>query len=960
MRQVVLKLQSRCNLSCDYCYVYESVDQSWRTQPVTMSAQTIDRLSQRIAEHAARHRLESLQVVLHGGEPLLAGHDVVEAALVAVRAAVPAHTTVQFSIQTNGILLDERFLQLFHEHGVKVGVSLDGDATATDRHRVYANGRGSYDRITAGLTLLTRDEHRDIYGGLLCTIDLHNDPVRVFEALAEFRPPMIDLLLPHGNWTNPPPQGDGTLTYADWLIRVFDAWFDGPPDRTRIRLFESIIARLLGRPSGTEAIGGDLPGIVTIETDGSYEQSDALKTTTIGGPATGLSTDGHSLDDVLAHLAVAAPVQLSATCQACPVVKVCGGGLRAHRYKAGNGFDNPSVYCADLLALITHIGSRVKAGLPATRTPARGLTTAEFEALAAGYGDAGAMSVLGSGQLAKRKGLLFRVASTGGQRPAAELIARAEQAAPEAVAAVLAHPHLDAWATLCLLRLARPTGGDGDGRPLADELGHINGIAVAAAVAAGLDFDVELPTLDGTACVPGLGSATGLGPGPARATGTAAGTRFVGHDGVVVHRDGPGWQPLRTIQLGPGHTLTIEDQDPYRNCFQWRPLNHLTDAQADRFGKLLAEAWHLIEQDHPEHAVAIRHGLHSVVPLATPDTGTFSASSEHAYGSIGVSIPDTAAELALLLIHEHMHAKLYALLDLVDLHKRTPGGRYHAPWRLDARPVDALFQGVYAHAGVTDFWRQQRHSADADQAGAARAQAQAQFDKWRAQNRIAAEALAGSGELTPAGERFVTILRNTLHGWDDEPVPAEISSRIALFVLAQTIRWRLSNWCPEPTETEQLVTSVQSAGPFGAIPDGVLSQVGTRGTVMPGAAAGPVDAPGVLGVLHRWPGAETDAPATSGHNPDEAGAMLLAGDTEGAARRYLDRLDRDARDDDAWIGLAVSRTLTARRAGRVDRAAKLVADRPDLCRAAVLKLQSADVSADALAATALLAGLASS
>ena len=174
------------------------------------------------------------------------------------------------------------------------------------------------------------------------------------------------------------------MSYARWLIAVFDRWYGSPRAQTRIRLFESIISRLLGGPSGTEAIGGDQSGIVVVETDGSYEQSDALKTTSDGGAATGLAVDAFSFDDVLAHLGVAAPVRLAAACRPCPVVRVCGGGLRAHRYREGGGelsregggelcregadlFDNPSVYCADLLELITHIGRRVRADLAKPR-----------------------------------------------------------------------------------------------------------------------------------------------------------------------------------------------------------------------------------------------------------------------------------------------------------------------------------------------------------------------------------------------------------------------------------------------------------------------------------------------------------------------------------------------------------------------------------------------------------------
>jgi uncharacterized protein len=58
---------------------------------------------------------------------------------------------------------------------------------------------------------------------------------------------------------------------------------------------------------------------------------------------------------------------LSLTCQECPIVSACGGGLYPHRYRAANGFENPSVYCHDLARLIGHIQDRVMADLDRLR-----------------------------------------------------------------------------------------------------------------------------------------------------------------------------------------------------------------------------------------------------------------------------------------------------------------------------------------------------------------------------------------------------------------------------------------------------------------------------------------------------------------------------------------------------------------------------------------------------------------
>ncbi|WP_433210489.1 FxsB family cyclophane-forming radical SAM/SPASM peptide maturase [Dactylosporangium sp. CS-047395] len=367
----MLKIHSRCNLSCDYCYVYTHIDQTWRNQPTVMPDQVIELAARRVAEHVDAHDLDAVTMILHGGEPLLAGKAVIARTVEAVRAAVRPQTRMSWHVQTNGLLLDDEFLRIFARYGIRVGVSLDGGRVHNDRRRVYANGRGSYADVASALRRLA--EYPDRYGGILCTIHLDNDPLAVYRELLAFAPPRIDFLLPHGNWTTPPPgrsPGGDDAPYADWLVPIFDEWFDAPAQPTGIRLFESILDLLLGGSSGTEAIGAEPVDLLIVETDGSIEQGDALKTTESGMAATGLHIRSASFDDALAHPGFQARQTgidgLSATCRACPVVRVCGGGLYAHRYRAGSGFDNPSVYCPDLMKLIRHAQGRISEQLLAS------------------------------------------------------------------------------------------------------------------------------------------------------------------------------------------------------------------------------------------------------------------------------------------------------------------------------------------------------------------------------------------------------------------------------------------------------------------------------------------------------------------------------------------------------------------------------------------------------------------
>ncbi|GAA1753981.1 hypothetical protein GCM10009681_26360 [Luedemannella helvata] len=335
-----------------------------------MTRATIDQTAGRIAEHVKSHGIPYVAVIFHGGEPLLAGPALLDHAARTMRETLSGLATVALSVQTNGILLDEEFLELFLAHRVQVGISLDGPAHANDRHRVGHQGKGSHAAVMRGLRRLRSPRYEKLYGGLLCTVDLANDPIEVYEHLLGLAPPEIDFLLPHGTWSNPPPgrSADPTQTpYADWLATVFDHWYASPGKTIQIRLFESLISLLLGGPSGTDVVGPGGVDLITVETDGTLEQGDVLKVTRPGGPATGLHIGWDSFDDYLAHPAVlarqAGVAGLSEVCRACPVVRICGGGHYAHRYRSHNGFDNPSVYCADLASFIGHVAGRLATDL---------------------------------------------------------------------------------------------------------------------------------------------------------------------------------------------------------------------------------------------------------------------------------------------------------------------------------------------------------------------------------------------------------------------------------------------------------------------------------------------------------------------------------------------------------------------------------------------------------------------
>jgi uncharacterized protein len=364
-RQFVLKVHSRCNLACTYCYVYRGADDSWSGRPRRVSDRVIQDTAFRIAEHAAVHRLDRVHLNLHGGEPLLAGASRLIAHVGEVRRAVREKLgqdcAVAASVQTNGTLLTERTVRELAAADIGIGVSLDGGLPRLNRRRVDHEGRPAWAAAVAGLEILRRFPRT--YAGILAVIDPDTDPVEVYTSLAAFAPPSMDLLLPHAHWGAPPP-GEGRERYAEWLIKVFDLWFDSPGPVVPVRLFHEIIGLLLGVSGRAEAVGNSPMVAVVVDTDGSIEQVDSLKTAYDGAPATGRNVSEHSFDEVLDHPGVVARqlgrAALAGKCLVCPVVNVCAGGNYAHRYRPGEGFRNPSVHCADLRRLILHIADRVR------------------------------------------------------------------------------------------------------------------------------------------------------------------------------------------------------------------------------------------------------------------------------------------------------------------------------------------------------------------------------------------------------------------------------------------------------------------------------------------------------------------------------------------------------------------------------------------------------------------------
>ena len=362
IKTMIVKVVQRCNLNCTYCYMYNHVDKSYQSRPALMSESTFGQFLTRLLEYCENHQGHQVSIVFHGGEPMLMDPETFD------RFATLARERLGLSLggllmQTNATRVTDEWVSLLQRHQVSVSVSVDGPPEIHDAVRIDHAGRGSHKCVIEGLNKLRSG---GVFRGLLCVINPGYQGLDAYRYFRSLEVNDMNFLLPDGTHDSKAFRygSYGPTPISDYLIPIFDAWFEEDDPEVRITLFEDTIRSILGGNSVSEAIGNNLADYLVIDTDGKVLSNDVFKVCEEGLAESGLDIFHNGFDDL--HLGlpffykvVAEGFTAAKKCQNCPEFGVCGGGYLPNRYSRSNGFDNPSIWCEDLLAFIGHIRSRI-------------------------------------------------------------------------------------------------------------------------------------------------------------------------------------------------------------------------------------------------------------------------------------------------------------------------------------------------------------------------------------------------------------------------------------------------------------------------------------------------------------------------------------------------------------------------------------------------------------------------
>ncbi|PKO08115.1 MAG: hypothetical protein CVU40_17240 [Chloroflexi bacterium HGW-Chloroflexi-2] len=328
---------SKCNLSCSYCYYLQNYDNKFNNSIWSINDARL--IINKIADFEKSRNNKHARVTWHGGEPLLAGKNFYEQV-----SKFQKETGIEFSnsIQTNGTLIDNNWIEIFKSLKTSVGISIDGPAFINDKQRYTKDGKSVFDKVLRSINLCLDN---DLRVGILCVIT---------ETSSQFSTELLNFFLDNNikNFDFLPAYNCGEnknifsispKNFAEFMKKILDWYLDYDDPEIKIRTIVSIIERFLGGTGGVCTISGKSCGsFLTVEGNGDISFCDDYNADIL--PNLGnIKTDNltqiinSELFNQCRNIALSR-VSNNVNCKKCDVNVICNGGCQRNWVGESNYF----------------------------------------------------------------------------------------------------------------------------------------------------------------------------------------------------------------------------------------------------------------------------------------------------------------------------------------------------------------------------------------------------------------------------------------------------------------------------------------------------------------------------------------------------------------------------------------------------------------------------------------------
>ncbi len=365
--EAVVKIVERCNINCSYCYMFNLGNEDYLAHPIYIPDDVVIASAKFLAKGAQELKAEKVKVIFHGGEPLMMDKEKFDWMCTVYREEISPFAEVSFAMQTNGMLINKAWIELFVRHKVGIGISLDGPQEMNDLQRVDHRKRGTYERVVAGLMKMKRahDDAKLSHPGVICVINPMNDAKKIYRHLvSDLGFTHTSFLMPMDSHESSPPEAASNI--GKYLCDLFDEWVSDDNPSIRLRLFNEVIAFLshgTGYIERQEQARASGTTVLLIASNGELGNSDEMKSLNPAWKKSNINTTSlyEYLESPEVKFIDAATHSLPDACLECCWQNHCLGGAQfgtlVTRFSHARGFNNPSVFCDGIRTFYSHVAA---------------------------------------------------------------------------------------------------------------------------------------------------------------------------------------------------------------------------------------------------------------------------------------------------------------------------------------------------------------------------------------------------------------------------------------------------------------------------------------------------------------------------------------------------------------------------------------------------------------------------
>ena len=353
-----------CNLDCTYCF-FLSKEKLYPNSRFRMTDEALDVYIRQLIES---QRTPEVTIAWQGGEPTLMGLDFYRRSIEYEKKYARPGVTIQHTMQTNGILLNDAWCEFFREHHFLIGLSLDGPQAMHDTYRVDKGGAPTFHKVMRAARLL---QAHGVEFNILTTVNAANGdhPLEVYHFLrdevgTQFIQfiPIVERINEHGEigfqeGTQVSERSVKPEQWGTFLTAIFDEWVRRDVGTVFVQMFDAALASWVGAPPGLCIFSETCGNALALEHNGDLYSCDHFVEPNY---LLGNIKQRHMIElvssDQQRRFGLHKRDSLPRYCRECEVRFACHGECPKNRFlQTPDGEPGLNYLCAGYKAFFTHI-----------------------------------------------------------------------------------------------------------------------------------------------------------------------------------------------------------------------------------------------------------------------------------------------------------------------------------------------------------------------------------------------------------------------------------------------------------------------------------------------------------------------------------------------------------------------------------------------------------------------------